>query len=149
MVVRRGTDLVVETLVAAGVRHLFSLSGNQIMSIYDPTISRDIDVIHTRHEATAVHMADVWGRLTGVPGIAAVTAGPVNRSLPDDMPNAVVEHGGVDHSTHAHSTGAGRTDSSEEAESSQHSPCQRPTKTDKSESLVPPKKNPYPPTSRV
>lgn len=62
--------------MAAGVRHLFSLSGNQILSIYDATIGRDVSIIHTRHEAAAVHMADAWGRLTERPGVALVTAGP-------------------------------------------------------------------------
>ena len=33
-------------------------------------------MIHVRQEAAAVHMADAWGRLTGEPGIALVTAGP-------------------------------------------------------------------------
>ncbi len=71
-----GADLLVETLVECGTKYLFSLSGNQILPIYDATIGRDIEIIHTRHEATAVHMADAWGRLTDKPGIAAVTAGP-------------------------------------------------------------------------
>jgi thiamine pyrophosphate-dependent acetolactate synthase large subunit-like protein len=73
---RTGADLVVETLAAAGVKHLFTLSGNQILSVYDATIGRDIALIHTRHEAAAVHMADGWGRLTEQPGVALVTAGP-------------------------------------------------------------------------
>ncbi len=73
---RRGADLVVDALVAAGVGHLFSLSGNQILSVYDATIGRGIEIIHTRHEAAAVHMADAWGRLTERPGVALVTAGP-------------------------------------------------------------------------
>jgi acetolactate synthase-1/2/3 large subunit len=72
----RGADLVVEALAAAGVRHLFSLSGNQILSIYDATIGRDLALVHTRHEAAAVHMADGWGRTTEEPGVALVTAGP-------------------------------------------------------------------------
>ena len=71
-----GAEALVEGLMAAGVRHLFSLSGNQILSVYDATIGRDIELIHTRHEAAAVHMADGWGRLTGEPGIALLTAGP-------------------------------------------------------------------------
>ena len=72
----RGADLVVEALVAAGVRQLFSLSGNQILSLYDATLGSGIRIIHTRHEAAAVHMADAWGRLTEEPGVALVTAGP-------------------------------------------------------------------------
>jgi thiamine pyrophosphate-dependent acetolactate synthase large subunit-like protein len=72
----RGADLVVGALASAGVRHLFSLSGNQILSVYDATLGRDIRIIHTRHEAAAVHMADAWGRLGEEPGVALVTAGP-------------------------------------------------------------------------
>ena len=71
-----GATRLVEALTAAGVRHLFTLSGNQILSIFDATIGRGIDLIHTRHEAAAVHMADAWGRLTEQPGVALVTAGP-------------------------------------------------------------------------
>src|SRR5262249_31660348 len=67
---------LVETLVAAGVEHLFTLSGNQILSIYDAAIGRPLALYHTRHEAAAVHMADAWARLTDRPGVALVTAGP-------------------------------------------------------------------------
>src|SRR5262245_47034503 len=71
-----GATRLVDALAAAGVRQLFTLSGNQILSIFDATIGRGIDLIHTRHEAAAVHMADAWGRLTEQPGVALVTAGP-------------------------------------------------------------------------
>ena len=72
----RGADLIIETLQAAGVQRLFTLSGNQIMPIFDACVGTDMRLIHTRHEAAAVHMADAWGRLTGEPGIALITAGP-------------------------------------------------------------------------
>src|SRR5438034_3174181 len=72
----RGADLLVDALAMAGVRHLFSLSGNQILSVYDATVGRDIRIIYTRHEAAAVHMADAWGRLGEEPGVTLVTAGP-------------------------------------------------------------------------
>ena len=71
-----GAELLIESLISAGVKHLFSLSGNQILSLYDACIGRDINLIHTRHEAAAVHMADGWGRLTEKPGVALLTAGP-------------------------------------------------------------------------
>ena len=73
---RPGAHLVIEALEAAGVRHLFSLSGNHILSIYDAAIGSGLQILHTRHEAAAVHMADAWGRLTEEPGVALVTAGP-------------------------------------------------------------------------
>lgn len=73
---KTGAELLIESLISAGVKHIFSLSGNQILSLYDASIGRDINLIHTRHEAAAVHMADGWGRLTEQPGVALLTAGP-------------------------------------------------------------------------
>ncbi len=72
----RGADLLVDRLIELGVGYMFTLSGNQILSVFDATIGRDIELIHTRHEAAAVHMADAWGRLTDTPGVALLTAGP-------------------------------------------------------------------------
>ena len=55
---------------------VFTLSGNHIMSIFDAALEADLDLVHVRHEAAAVHMADAYGRLTGEAGIALVTGGP-------------------------------------------------------------------------
>ena len=65
-----------QTLTRAGHDTIFTLSGNHIMSLFDAAIDTRHRLIHTRHEAAAVHMADAWGRLTGKPGIAMVTGGP-------------------------------------------------------------------------
>jgi acetolactate synthase-1/2/3 large subunit len=72
----RGADVLARALAAAGVRHLFSLSGNQIMPVYDAALDARLSIVHVRHEGAAVHMADAWGRLTGEPGIALLTGGP-------------------------------------------------------------------------
>lgn len=67
---------LVQALKAAGVERLFTLSGNQILPIYDACLDFPLELVHVRHEAAAVHMADAWGRLTERPGVALVTAGP-------------------------------------------------------------------------
>ncbi len=72
----RGADVLVRSLVNAGVRHVFTLSGNHIMSVFDAALDVGLNLVHTRHEAAAVHMADAWARITGEPGIALVTGGP-------------------------------------------------------------------------
>ena len=72
----RGADAVARTLQGAGVERIFTLSGNQIMPLFDACLDADIDLLHVRQEAAAVYMADAWGRLTGQPGVALVTAGP-------------------------------------------------------------------------
>jgi len=73
---RRGADLLARELHSAGVRRVFTLSGNHVMSVFDAAIDAGIDLLHVRHEAAAVHMADAWARLTGEVGIAMVTGGP-------------------------------------------------------------------------
>src|SRR6187455_2887942 len=72
----RGADIVAQSLKRLGCRRVFTLSGNHIMSIFDAAIEAGLDLVHVRHEAAAVHMADAHGRLTGQPGIALVTGGP-------------------------------------------------------------------------
>jgi acetolactate synthase-1/2/3 large subunit len=72
----RGADNLARALAAAGTRHVFTLSGNHVMPVFDAALDAKLSLIHVRHEAAAVHMADAWGRLTGEPGIALVTGGP-------------------------------------------------------------------------
>jgi acetolactate synthase I/II/III large subunit len=72
----RGADIVIKTLERAGHTTIFTLSGNHIMSLFDAAIDSKLELLHVRHEAASVHMADGYGRLTGKPGIAWVTGGP-------------------------------------------------------------------------
>ena len=71
-----GGEIVADVLVRHGVRTLFTLCGGHIAPILVGCQSRGIRVLDTRHEATAVFAADAVSRLTGIPGVAAVTAGP-------------------------------------------------------------------------
>jgi acetolactate synthase-1/2/3 large subunit len=72
----RGADIVARSLERLGCKHVFTLSGNHIMSLFDAALETRLDLVHVRHEAAAVHMADAWGRLTGEAGVAMVTGGP-------------------------------------------------------------------------
>ena len=72
----RGADALVRTLARAGVKRLFTLSGNHVMPVFDAAQDAGIELVHVRHEAAAVHMADARARITGEPGIALVTGGP-------------------------------------------------------------------------
>ncbi len=71
-----GGDKVADVLQKQGVRFLFTLCGGHISPILVSAKARGIRVVDVRHEATAVFAADAVGRLTGAPGVAAVTAGP-------------------------------------------------------------------------
>ena len=71
-----GGDRVAAALAAHGVRFVFTLCGGHISPILTASNARGIRIIDVRDEATAVFAADAVARLTGVPGVAAVTAGP-------------------------------------------------------------------------
>jgi acetolactate synthase-1/2/3 large subunit len=71
----RGAEILIETLRRARVRKTFTLSGNQIMPVFDAAVGSGIELVHVRHEAAAVHMADAWARMTGEAGVALVTGG--------------------------------------------------------------------------
>ncbi len=76
MATKNGGARIAEVLRTHGVPFLFTLCGGHIAPILVECKKRDIRVIDTRHEATAVYAADAVSRLTGIPGVAAVTAGP-------------------------------------------------------------------------
>lgn len=86
---RRGADLLVHSLKAAGVSRIFSLSGNHIMEVYDALVGSGIALVHTRHEAAAVHMADAYARLTGQVGVALVTGGQGHANAVAALPTAL------------------------------------------------------------
>lgn len=71
-----GGDLVGRVLEKQGVRFLFTLCGGHISPILVGAKRLGIRVVDVRHEVDAVFAADAVFRLTGVPGVAAVTAGP-------------------------------------------------------------------------
>ena len=85
----RGADILVKALKQAGVSRVFSLSGNHIMPVYDALLGSGIEIIHTRHEAAAVHMADAWARLTGECGVALVTGGQGHSNAVAALPTAL------------------------------------------------------------
>jgi len=71
-----GGRLIVDALEREGVECIFSLSGGHIDAVYQACLDTGIQVIDTRHEQAAAHMAEAWGRLTRTPGVCVVTAGP-------------------------------------------------------------------------
>lgn len=73
---RHGGHLVAAVLKKEGVPNLFTLSGGHIAPIYDGCQDEGIRIVDFRHEQAAAHAADGWARVTGRPGVAAVTAGP-------------------------------------------------------------------------
>jgi acetolactate synthase-1/2/3 large subunit len=71
-----GGAIIGETLSARGVKQLFTLCGGHISPILIGAKAKGIDVVDVRDEVSAVFAADAVARMTGIPGVVAVTAGP-------------------------------------------------------------------------
>ncbi len=73
---QHGGAIIADILARHGVRHLFALCGGHISPILTGAQDRGIRVVDVRDEGNAVFAADAVARMTGVIGVAAVTAGP-------------------------------------------------------------------------
>ena len=71
-----GGKIIADVLKANGTEFLYTLCGGHISPIFVEAKKAGIRVIDVRDEANTVFAADATARLTGKPGVAAVTAGP-------------------------------------------------------------------------
>jgi acetolactate synthase-1/2/3 large subunit len=80
------------TLREIGVRYVFGVpSGNMIDYIEALRKEDGIDFVLVAHESTAAFMADVCGRLTGIPGICFGTFGPGATNLSTGVAGALLD----------------------------------------------------------
>ena len=72
-----GAEIFLESLKREGVKTIFALPGGVVLKIFDVLHQqKDIEVILTRHEQGAGHMAEGYAKATGRPGVALITSGP-------------------------------------------------------------------------
>ncbi|NQV81869.1 MAG: thiamine pyrophosphate-binding protein, partial [Alphaproteobacteria bacterium] len=74
---RHGGRILIDSLVTQGVATVFQVPGESFLPVLDALHDTpSIRTITCRHESGAANMAEVWGKLTGRPGIVFVTRGP-------------------------------------------------------------------------
>ena len=71
-----GAELFIASLKKLGTTHIFTLVGDHLNEILRVAQREGLEIVDTRHESAAVHMADGWGRITRTPGVSMVTGGP-------------------------------------------------------------------------
>jgi acetolactate synthase-1/2/3 large subunit len=71
-------ELAVAVAQAHGVETMFTLSGAHVFPLYDGAVksASPVRLLDVRHEQTAAFAAEATGKLTRVPGLAVLTAGP-------------------------------------------------------------------------
>lgn len=80
---KRISDVVVESLISAGVERIYGVSGDSLNGITDSvrTHSKDISWIHVRHEEAGAFAAGAEAHLTGKLTACAGSCGPGNLHL--------------------------------------------------------------------
>src|SRR5882762_3762184 len=73
---RTAAEVLVDQLIANGVRHVFCVPGESYLAVLDAFHDRDIAVTVCRQEGGAAMMAEAVGKATGRPGVCFVTRGP-------------------------------------------------------------------------
>ena len=73
-----GGAQAVATAQQHGVTTMFTLSGGHVFPLYDGAVKADppMRLVDVRHEQTAVFAAEATARLSRLPGLAVLTAGP-------------------------------------------------------------------------
>lgn len=71
-----GAQLAAQALIDRKIKYIFSLSGGHITPIYQFLEGSEVKIFDTRHEQSALFMAEAWGKMTRTAGVAMVTAGP-------------------------------------------------------------------------
>jgi acetolactate synthase-1/2/3 large subunit len=70
-------EYIASELFRRGIERVFEVTGGMITHLLD-ALHRDgrVQIVSLRHEQSAAMAADVYGRLTGKPGVAMATSGP-------------------------------------------------------------------------
>ncbi|MDX1596970.1 MAG: thiamine pyrophosphate-binding protein, partial [Nitrosopumilaceae archaeon] len=71
-----GAKALMKALEKEGVKQVFGLPGGANLPMYDEFSRCDIRHILVRHEQSAAHMADGFGRVSRKPGVCFATSGP-------------------------------------------------------------------------
>jgi acetolactate synthase-1/2/3 large subunit len=88
----RAADLLVRCLENEGVTRVFGVPGEETLSLLDALADSSVTFIPTRHEQGAALMADVYGRITGRPGVCLATLGPGATNLVTGVADAFLDH---------------------------------------------------------
>lgn len=74
--IRHGGKILSDQLVKLGVRRVFSVPGESFLPALDGLYDSGIQNVVCRQEGGAAMMAEVYGKMTGQPGVCFVTRGP-------------------------------------------------------------------------
>ena len=89
---KTGAEIFVESLKQEGVKVVFGIPGGVVLKIFDVLHQqKDVEVILTRHEQGAAHMAEGYAKATGKAGVVLVTSGPGMTNIVTGLADAYMD----------------------------------------------------------
>jgi acetolactate synthase I/II/III large subunit len=92
MPTRKASEVFVDCLEAEGVRYVFGIPGEETLDLNESLDKSPIEFVAVRHEQGGAYMADMYGRLTGSPGVCLGTLGPGATNLVTGVADAYLDH---------------------------------------------------------
>ena len=87
-----GSEIFVESLKCEGVKTIFGIPGGVVLKLFDVLHQQnDVEVVLTRHEQGAIHMAEGHAKATGKAGVALVTSGPGMTNIVTGLADAMMD----------------------------------------------------------
>jgi len=87
-----GAEIFCESLRREGVKTVFGLPGGVVLKIFDVLCQqKDIELVLTRHEQGAAHMAEGYAKATGKAGVVLVTSGPGMTNIVTGLADAYMD----------------------------------------------------------
>ncbi|MGN6730698.1 MAG: thiamine pyrophosphate-binding protein, partial [Candidatus Binatia bacterium] len=87
-----GAEIFCESLRREGVKTIFGLPGGVVLKIFDVLCQqKDLDLVLTRHEQGAAHMAEGYAKATGRAGVVLVTSGPGMTNIVTGLADAYMD----------------------------------------------------------
>ncbi len=88
---RANAEIVVDFLERMGTRYIFGYPGGQNARFLEAIHGSETEFVLVAHEAGAGFMADVYGRITGRPGVCLSTLGPGATNMATGVGNAFLD----------------------------------------------------------
>jgi acetolactate synthase I/II/III large subunit len=88
---KKASDLFVECLEAEGVKYVFGIPGEETLDLNESLAKSSIEFVPVRHEQGGAYIADVYGRLSGEPGVCLGTLGPGAMNLVTSVADAFLD----------------------------------------------------------